>query len=75
MAFTTGSPTILLLFVGVVTIAYVVARKRFSHDPREPPLAPQSIPIIGHMVGLARSKFNYHVYLRYASDQYHNEIC
>ncbi|EON98688.1 putative cytochrome p450 protein [Phaeoacremonium minimum UCRPA7] len=61
MAFTTGSPTILLLFVGVVTIAYVVARKRFSHDPREPPLAPQSIPIIGHMVGLARSKFNYHV--------------
>ncbi|KAK4120030.1 putative cytochrome P450 [Parathielavia appendiculata] len=35
----------------------------FGHDPREPPLAPTSIPLIGHLVGLSRSKFNYYVEL------------
>ncbi|KAK4189459.1 cytochrome P450 [Podospora australis] len=30
------------------------------HDPREPPLAPQSIPFIGHLVGMSRRSFNYH---------------
>ncbi|CAN8100028.1 unnamed protein product [Discula destructiva] len=34
-----------------------------SHDPREPPLAPQSIPVVGHLIGLSRSKFNYYVEL------------
>jgi hypothetical protein len=36
----------------------------FGHDPREPPLAPQSIPLIGHMVGLSKSSFNYYIDLR-----------
>lgn len=66
MAFPANNSTLILLFIGVVTIATVAARKMFSHDPREPPLAPQSIPIIGHMIGLSRSKFNYYVDLRYA---------
>ncbi|TVY82184.1 hypothetical protein LSUE1_G005854, partial [Lachnellula suecica] len=39
----------------------------FGQDAREPPLAPQSIPIIGHMVGLSKSKFNYYVNLRLVS--------
>ena len=36
-----------------------------GHDPREPPLAPASLPIVGHMVGMMKSKFNYYVDLRY----------
>lgn len=66
MAFSANNSTLLLLFIGVVTLVTIAARKMFSHDPREPPLAPQSIPIIGHMIGLFRSKFNYYVDLRYA---------
>ncbi|KAI1206943.1 cytochrome P450 [Annulohypoxylon truncatum] len=53
--------TVLLIFIGAVTLTYFLARKMWGHDPREPPLAPQSIPIIGHMIGLSRSKFNYYV--------------
>lgn len=66
MAFPANNSTLVLLFIGVVTLVTIAARKLFSHDPREPPLAPQSIPIIGHIVGLSRSKFNYYVDLRYA---------
>jgi hypothetical protein len=54
----------LLILAGLVTLAYFGARRMFGHDPREPPLAPQSIPIVGHMVGLSRSSFNYYVDLR-----------
>ncbi|KAI1446988.1 putative cytochrome P450 [Annulohypoxylon stygium] len=35
----------------------------FGHDSREPPLAPASIPLISHVIGLSRSSFNYHVEL------------
>ncbi|KAI1080056.1 cytochrome P450 [Whalleya microplaca] len=59
MSFTISSPA-LLVFIGSVTFIYFATRK-FGHDPREPPLAPQSIPIIGHMIGLSRRKFNYYV--------------
>jgi cytochrome P450 len=61
----TASDPALLLFVitGLVTLGYFATRKMFGHDPREPPLAPSSIPIIGHLVGLSRSKFNYYVEL------------
>ncbi len=62
----TPSHSNLLVFVaGVVTITYFLARKMFGHDSREPPLAPQSVPLIGHMIGMSRSKFNYYVDLRY----------
>jgi hypothetical protein len=37
-----------------------------AHDSREPPLAPSSLPFVGHMLGLMKSKFNYYVDLRYA---------
>ncbi|OKL60389.1 hypothetical protein UA08_04239 [Talaromyces atroroseus] len=52
-----------IVFVGVVTVAYFASRKRLSHDPREPPAAPQAIPVVGHMLGLWQSKFNYYVEL------------
>ncbi|KAI1109257.1 cytochrome P450 [Nemania sp. NC0429] len=52
---------LLALVAGVVATAYLVTRKMFGHDRREPPLAPQSVPLIGHMIGMSRSKFNYYV--------------
>ncbi|KAI1103911.1 cytochrome P450 [Jackrogersella minutella] len=61
MSSATINSTPLLIFVGIVTLTYFCTRKMFGHDPREPPLAPQAIPIVGHMVGLSRSKFNYYV--------------
>lgn len=64
MSYSVTDPTIIAISVGVVTLVYIVARKMFGHDPREPPLAPQSIPILGHLLGLSRSKFNYYVELR-----------
>ncbi|KAI0116514.1 cytochrome P450 [Nemania sp. FL0031] len=58
----TPSHSNLLVFVGgIVIITYFLARKMFGHDNREPPLAPQSVPLIGHMIGMSRSKFNYYV--------------
>ena len=56
------------IITGVVTLIYFAARKISGHGPREPPLAPQSIPIIGHMIGLSRGKFNSYVDLRCVSD-------
>lgn len=60
-------PASLLVLLGILTLSYFAARRMFgsSHDPREPPLAPQSIPILGHLIGLSRLKFNYYVDLRY----------
>lgn len=65
MSFSISDPVFLLIFTGIVSLAYVAVRKPFSHDPREPPLAPQSVPIIGHMIGLSQRKFDYYVDLRY----------
>lgn len=51
------------IITGVVALGYLATRKLFGHDPREPPLAPSSIPVVGHLVGLSRSRFNYYVEL------------
>ncbi|KAI0023466.1 cytochrome P450 [Xylariomycetidae sp. FL0641] len=59
--FPTSSPSPLLVAFGVVALSYVATRMLVGHDPREPPLAPQSIPLVGHMVGLSRRAFNYYV--------------
>ncbi len=61
-----NNTTSFLRFICLITIAFFATHKIFGHDPREPPLAPQSIPIIGHMIGLSRRKFNYYIGLRYA---------
>lgn len=66
MSFVSVNQTICLSVLGACAVVYLFVSKMFGHDPREPPLAPQSIPFIGHMVGLSRSKFNYYVQLRYA---------
>ena len=58
---TTATATVLLLFVGAVFLLY---SRLAVQDPREPPQAPTAIPIIGHVIGLVRHKFNYYVQLR-----------
>ncbi|KAK4652584.1 hypothetical protein QC762_501870 [Podospora pseudocomata] len=45
---------------GAVTLGYLAIRKLLDYDPREPPLAPQRIPIISHMIGLYRRTYNYY---------------
>jgi hypothetical protein len=64
-----GDSTVpVLVLAGAAAAAsatYAARRNMFSsHDPREPPLAPSSIPLIGHAVGMSRSAFNYYVELR-----------
>ncbi|KAK7917930.1 hypothetical protein PG985_009804 [Apiospora marii] len=39
-----------------------------GHNPREPPLASSSLPVVGHMVGMMKSKFNYYVDLSKQTD-------
>ncbi|KAI0390025.1 cytochrome P450 [Xylariaceae sp. FL0594] len=59
-----SSPILLTLLAGVAAVIFfyfAIYYKMFGHDPREPPLAPQSIPLVGHMVGMSRGKFNYYV--------------
>lgn len=55
-----------LLIILVVSLGAVILLKMVSspQNPREPPLISASIPYIGHVVGLMRSKFNYYVQLR-----------
>jgi len=60
MSSTTIDPVLLLIITGIVTVGYFATRKMFGHDPREPPLAPSSIPFVGHLVGLSRSSFDYY---------------
>ena len=57
----TATATMLLLFSGALSLLYSRLAKQ---DPREPPQAPTAIPIIGHIIGLMRNKFNYYVQLR-----------
>ncbi|KAI1174324.1 cytochrome P450 [Nemania sp. FL0916] len=68
MPFTLDKSTISLLCIGFATTAYFATRMMSSHDPREPPLAPQSIPFIGHLLGMSRGKFNYYVDLSKSVD-------
>ncbi|CAJ2505406.1 Uu.00g128000.m01.CDS01 [Anthostomella pinea] len=63
MSSTISNPILLVTFTGILTFTYFAVRRLFGHDSREPPLARQSIPIVGHMIGPSRSKFNYYVEL------------
>ncbi|KAK4206274.1 cytochrome P450 [Rhypophila decipiens] len=57
-----GDQTLLLAaLAGGAALIFLLAQKLSGHDPREPPLARPSIPIIGHLVGMARQGFNYPV--------------
>ncbi|KAK0703699.1 putative cytochrome P450 [Lasiosphaeria miniovina] len=54
---------VVVLIIGAASLVYLFARNMFAHDGREPPAAPQAIPVIGHIVGMARTSFNYYVEL------------
>jgi hypothetical protein len=54
-------PAFFVALTGTVAVAFLATRMLFGHDSREPPLAPQSIPFIGHIIGLSKSNFNYYV--------------
>jgi cytochrome P450 len=52
------------LTVGIAGLTLLLAALNYflvpSYDSREPPLAPSSIPIFGHMLGFMRNSFNYY---------------
>ncbi|KAK0673550.1 cytochrome P450 [Cercophora samala] len=50
----------LAIVSGVLTLGYLAIRKLVDYDPREPPLAPQRIPVISHMIGLYQRTYNYY---------------
>lgn len=44
---------------------YLLARfLKVKHDPREPPILPQTIPVVGHVIGMIQKKGRYYVQLR-----------
>jgi cytochrome P450 len=53
----------LMVASAIAFVLYVVLQRATIQDPREPPRASSSIPIIGHVIGLMRSKFDYYVQL------------
>ena len=61
------SMTTLLVLTGVCVGTYLILARvvASSQDAREPPLVTSSVPFVGHVIGLMRSKFNYYVQLRY----------
>lgn len=61
-----GQSVAIVVSISALSLALVVIRKATSthHHPREPPLAHQSIPLIGHIIGLSRRNFEYYVDLR-----------
>ncbi|KAL2212819.1 putative cytochrome P450 [Sarocladium strictum] len=56
----TLSENLALSIAGIVAVAFTTWSLT-KHDSREPPLAPTSIPVIGHIIGLTRETFNYYV--------------
>lgn len=62
-------PLLLATVAGGAAVIFLLIQKLSSHDPREPPLAPSSIPVIGHLIGMARRGFNYHVDIWYEHDR------
>lgn len=48
-----ASAPVILAVLLVVTVA-LQRLLRVDHDPREPPLVPTKIPLLGHVIGLYR---------------------
>lgn len=54
----------LMLLVACLGTVFLLKMSASKQDPREPPLVPASVPYVGHVIGMMRSKFNYYVQLR-----------
>ena len=62
--FTTPTlPSLVALVIILGTLASYVFFPKSMDKSQEPPEAP-SIPLLGHLIGLTRKKFNYYVELR-----------
>lgn len=48
-----ASAPVVLALLAVVVVA-LQRLLRVDHDPREPPLVPTKIPLLGHVIGLYR---------------------
>lgn len=61
--------TLLLLFLLFVAGVYLLVNHFLvtKIDPKEPPLLPPKIPLVGHVIGLMRQKVYYYLDLRYSS--------
>lgn len=57
------NPILVTLLVVLGPLAIYLTLSRKMREFQEPPEAP-TWPVIGHIVGLMRSKFNYYVTLR-----------
>ncbi|GAM89081.1 hypothetical protein ANO11243_071160 [Dothideomycetidae sp. 11243] len=56
------SPSLLLVVLISAVVLRLSLRQIFvHHGHREPPLAPRSLPIIGHILGLARGSFEFYL--------------
>ena len=51
-----GSTAILLIGIGMLSIAILAARRlvHVDHDPREPPIIRHTIPFVGHVIDIFR---------------------
>ncbi|KAI0544890.1 putative cytochrome P450 [Xylaria curta] len=63
MRFDAIESILLILATGVAILACFTIRKIAGHDNREPPLAPQSVPLVGHVIGLLHRRFSYYGHL------------
>jgi hypothetical protein len=63
-----GGSTVLLFALGVLIIVVLTTRTilHVHYDPREPPIIPQSIPYIGHLIGIFRHGAAYFATVKFA---------
>lgn len=60
------SSSAIVVLVACSSILYLVKRYlELEHDPKEPPLMPQKIPYIGHVLGLIQHGLRYYTKLKY----------
>ena len=58
------SPTLLGLLVLSLAVYFGNQRYKPKYDAKEPPLIPQTLPYIGHLIGLWIEGFGYYKKLR-----------
>jgi len=58
-----------LIGLALISVVIIIVRRllRVDYDPREPPLVPQRIPYIGHVIGMFRHGANYFEIIKYVS--------
>ena len=54
-----------ILVSAIVLYCFLVRFRTVSSDPREPPIVPPRIPVIGHVIGLIRNGGAYYTKLRF----------